>query len=218
MTLPTIIADYKEKVLVTQVKKSYSQLQNALKMYAVKNECSDSGCISDVNGTNEDITRKLYEQFKGAKYCESNSKFELCKGYNIKGNTPQNDGTGTVINSDGFSFPFFISSDGAIYQLRQRSQCITTSTYNKRDENGFFVDEDGDGVYDTVTTISDSCARLYFDANGPLKGPNQFGADVYRLDIRSDGKLYISTTQLSKTLTTDKLYYTPHNLGGKIEK
>ena len=35
LTLPSIVAHYKEKVLVTQVQKAYSEMQNALKLYSV---------------------------------------------------------------------------------------------------------------------------------------------------------------------------------------
>lgn len=218
MTLPTLVAKYQEKVLVVQVKKTYSELQNALKMYAAKHDCSDISCISDLNSTKEELTKKLFEQFKGAKYCEAGSKEKICKYYEIKGNTPVNNGYGVIQNEDGFIPPFFIASNGASYNLTQYNQCIREQTYNKRDENGYFVDEDKDGIPDTITTTVDYCANIYFDANGPLKGPNQFGADVYRFNITSNGKLSISTTQLNQTLTTDKLYYTPHNIGDELKK
>lgn len=34
-------------------------MQNALKLYAAKNECSEAACISDTNGTDEDITKNF---------------------------------------------------------------------------------------------------------------------------------------------------------------
>lgn len=216
LTLPTLIADYKDKVLITQVKKSYSQMQNALQIYATKNECSDLGCISDTRGTNEDITKKLFESFKGGLYCDVSSTKKECKNYGIKGNSPVNLGAGTAQYGDAITKPFFISSDGAIYKASQYSSCIREATYEKKDENGFPVDEDGDGIPDTYTTTVDLCAIIYFDANGS-KGPNQFGADIYRNDIRSSGKIYQSD-YLNKTLSTDKLYYTPYNIGDKINK
>ena len=214
MTLPTLIGKYKEKVLVAQVKKSYSQLKNALKMYAAKNECSDTSCISDVNISSEELTRRFFEQFKGGFLCDSNSKAKSCLDtYMIKSNTPTNNGLGLTGYGDTFSTPYFIAPDGSSYKVIQRPSCIYISTFNKRDENGFYIDEDGDGVYDTIEEVTDCCAILYFDANGPHKGPNQFGADVYRIDLKSNGKFIFSIGNLNKTLSTDKLYYTPYNPG-----
>ena len=216
LTMPALIANYKEKVLVSQVKKSYSQMQNALKLYAAKNECSEAACISDTNGTDEDITKKLFEAFNGGLYCNNSSNNKECKNYGIKSNTPTSNDSGTADYTDSFTKPFFISRDGATYKARQYSSCIREATYVKKDENGFTVDEDGDGKPDTVTTTVDLCAIIYFDANG-LKGPNQFGADVYRIDIRSNGKID-QGSYITKTLSDNKLYYTPYNIGDKINK
>ena len=217
LTLPALTAKYQEKILVTQVKKSYSELQNALKMYAAKNECSDMTCISDLNSTSEELIQKLFKQFKGAKYCEKGNKDKICSETPIKDNKLYNNGQGVAGNSDSFLQPFFVSANGAAYRGIQQSTCNRTVDYNDRDENGNFVDKDNDGVWDTKPMIEDWCATFYFDANGTNKGPNQFGADIYRINIKDNGKLYIFTTQLTKTLTTDKLYYTPYNLGVEIK-
>ena len=216
MTLPALISNYRDKLIVIQVKKTYSELQNALKMYAAKNDCSDISCIYNSNDSKDDITKKLYEQFKGAKYCTTGSKDKLCKSYNIKGNTPVNNGYGTVQNADGFLLPFFIAANGATYHINQYNTCIYDYTYNKKDENGYYIDEDNDGEPDTYTATVDRCATFYFDANGPLKGPNQFGADVYNIQLKSTGK-FVPDSYLLKTLSTEKINYTPHNIGDEIK-
>lgn len=217
MTLPTLIGNYKEKILVVQVKKSYAELQNAIKMYAARNECSDMSCISDLNSTSEELLNKLYQQFSGAKYCEQGNKEKICRSVPIKSNTPWNNGQGYTGAPDGFSPPYIVSANGSAYKVIQRTECIRQNEYNDRDENGNFVDADNDGNFDTHIETETWCAAFYFDANGTNKGPNQFGADIYRINIQEGGKFQNFTSSLNKTLTTDKLYYTPYNIGSEIK-
>ena len=217
MTLPSLVGKYKEKVLVTQVKKTYSEFQNALKMYAAKNECSDITCISDLNSTSEELTMKIYKQFSGAKFCEKNNvKETLCKNVSVKANKPFNNGYGQTGNEDGFSRPYFVTASGSAIKGLQYNQCPRNVQQNIRDKNGNFVDEDNDGNPDTKTVTSYNCAIFYFDANGTQNGPNQFGADIYRINMLSSGKISL-LYNLDKTLTEDKLYYTPYNVGVEMK-
>ena len=212
MTLPSLIGNYKEKVLVTQVKKTYSELQNALKMYAAKNECSDIACISDTGSTTEALNKKLYEQFQGTRFC-SKTKEPNCPGIKIKANKPINNGQGQTGYGDVFGPPYFITASGAAIRAYQYNKCPFEYEGYKTDANGNYVDEDNDGIFDKATTISNICAIIYIDANGPNKGPNQFGADVYRFNITTDNKLIPFGSYIQYTLTQDKLNYTPYNIG-----
>lgn len=217
MTLPALVGKYKEKVLVTQVKKTYSELQNALKMYAAKNGCSDITCISDTNQTTEDLVKKMYEQFSGAKFCETNNtKDKQCKNTGIKANKPINNGYGLTGIGDSFSRPYFITASGSAIKGLQYNECPRTVQQIIRDENGNYIDSDNDGQPDTKAVISNTCAILYFDANGTQNGPNQFGADVYRINLLSSGQFTLGY-DLNKTLTEDKLYYTPYNVGVEMK-
>ena len=58
-----------------------------------------------------------------------------------------------------------------------------------------------------------NCALIYFDANGVNKGPNQFGADIYRFNLTYDGKFVSYGDMINPALTKGKLEYTPHKLG-----
>ena len=217
ITLSATISNYKEKVLVTQVKKTYSQMQNALKMYAAENNCSDISCISDLNGTTLEFNERLFKQYNGAKFCNTNSKEKICENISIKSNTPFNNGYGQTGAADGFLKPYFVNADGSAIRGVQYSSCIREEEYNVRDENGNYVDEDNDGNLDTKIITIDYCATIYIDANGTAKGPNQFGADIYRFNIVSTGKLSTITTQLNDVLTKNKLNYVPYNLGVNIK-
>ena len=217
MTLPALVDKYKEKVLVTQVKKTYSEFQNALKMYAAKNECSDIACISDVNSTSEELTMKIYKTFSGAKFCETkNNKETLCKNIAIKGRKPINNGSGQTGYESSFSRPYIITTSGSAIRSIQYNQCPRDIQEKITDRNGNFVDKDNDGNPDTRTVTIYNCATFYLDANGTQNGPNQFGADIYAIDILSNGKIKLGYN-LGKTLTEDKLYYTPYNIGVEMK-
>lgn len=217
MTLPVLTKKYQEKILVTQLKRSYSDLENALRLYATTNSCSDISCISDTNSTTDELTQKLYEQFTGAKYCEVGNKSPQCVNVGLKGNAPINDGYGNTANGDSFRKPYFITKSNSAYQVIQYKECPREVTTNKRDENGNFI-IGADGKPETNTTISNTCAIFYIDTNGTLKGPNQFGADIFRFDLYYNGKFKPFGTYFGKTITTGKLYYTPYQVGIEIKK
>ena len=212
LTLPSIVAHYKEKVLVTQVQKAYSEMQNALKMYSAQNNCSDITCISDTNQTSAQLADKLFAQFQGAKRCSGNFDYyhKICKTVQIKNKTPYYENSVTTA-SDGFS-PAFVSANGVAYKINQYDKCPRESEATLRDEAGFpILDEDGKPK--KMKVVSVECALVYFDANGVNKGPNQFGADIYRFDLTYDGKFISNGNMINPALTKGKLEYTPHKLG-----
>ena len=56
MTLPSLIADYKEKELVTRAKRSYSVIMNAINAYNADNESlGDNSTLMDYSKTSEEI-------------------------------------------------------------------------------------------------------------------------------------------------------------------
>lgn len=217
MTLPTINAKYKEKVMVTQLKKTYSEFENALKMYAAQNGCSDISCISDTTTTTEDLTRKLFNQFKGAKYCTTNDKKDpQCINTPIKANKPLNNGNGQTGPSDQFRRPYFVAANGSAFQTIQLSACPRKYEAKLTDENGYYI-KDSDGNIKTEIRTSNICAYFYFDVNGTNKGPNQVGADVYQFSLDYKGKLN-SNAYFKQTITSGKLNYTPYEIGVEIKK
>ena len=212
LTLPSVVAHYKEKVLVTQVQKAYSEMQNALKLYSAQNNCSDITCISDTNQTSAELADKLFAQFQGAKRCPGTWDMtrKICKTVQIKNKTPyyQN---GVTAGGDGFS-PVFVSANGVAYKVSQYNKCPSEYEVILRDDAGFPV-LDEDGKPKTYKSLSVNCALIYFDANGVNKGPNQFGADIYRFNLTYDGKFVSYGDMINPALTKGKLEYTPHKLG-----
>ena len=212
ITLPSVVAHYKEKVLVTQVQKAYSEMQNALKMYAAQNNCSDISCISDTNQTSTELADKLFAQFQGAKRCPGNYNYnrKICKTVEIKNKTPYYE-NGVTVGSDNLS-PAFILANGVAYQVLQNRKCPVEYERILRDDAGFPV-LDEDGKPKKYKSFSVNCALIYFDANGVNKGPNQFGADIYKFNLTYDGKFVSQGNMINPALTKGKLEYTPHKLG-----
>ena len=216
LTIPNLIADYKEKVLITQVKKAYSELDNALGLYMAKNECTNKVCISDTSITSEELTKRLFEQFQGAKFCTTNDKSKECQNVDMKSSKPTKDEEGNAASSIYFAKPYFVSSNGAAFLARQQPKCPFEAEYYKTDADGNKVDEDNDGQPDKVTYTNYYCANIYFDANGTIKGPNQFGADVYRISLTYQEKVKV-WDDLQNVLSTQKLQYTPYNIGDPVK-
>ena len=212
LTLPSVVAHYKEKVLVTQVKKAYSEMQNALKMYSAQNNCSDITCISDTNQTSAELADKLYAQFQGAQKCPGtwNPRLKMCKSILVKSNTPYYI-NGITAHSESF-IPYFISADGVAYYVTQYNQCPRLTEYTILDQNGYpILDKNGQPKKSQYT--ADFCAIIHFDANGVNKGPNQFGADIYRFDFLFNSKSLSKNESMTSVLTKGKLKYTPYEIG-----
>ncbi len=212
LTLPSVIANYKEKVLVEQVQKAYSEMQNALKLYSAQNNCSDISCISNTNQTSVELADRLYEQFQGAKKCAQSpySMRRMCKAITVKCRTPYYS-NGVTAGCDTIS-PDFVSANGVAYNAIQIPECPRIVEQVVTDNDGFIVtDENGQPKKKQIMLTN--CALVYFDANGVEKGPNQFGADIYRFDLDYDGRFFNQGNMIDSVVTTGKLEYTPYKFG-----
>ncbi len=204
-------------MLVNQVKKAYSELDNALTLYMAKNTCNSKDCIYETGITTEEITNRLFKQFQTAKLCKKGSKEKDCQTTNIKSKQPINDGKGKNGYEAALSAPYIVAANGSVFKIEAKPTCPREYETNVKDENGNFVDADNDGQFDTETQISNTCAVFYFDANGTQKGPNQFGADVYRIYLYYGGIITL-WPELKNVLSTGKLNYTPYNVGDDYAK
>ena len=210
MTIPTLIAKYQEKVMVTKVKQGHSILMNAIQLYMVQNNCINASCLFDTKKTSEQVAAELGKVIKEAKLCKAGDDDKFCQRYYYKGNKPikvdgvygAGDsllGTGRIYLPNGISFQFV-----------QKSQCPSIVSNSVRDENGF--------VIDTVESVSEICAYIYMDVNN-VEEPNQFGADMYRYNAFISGKVEpMNQKLLNNALIYNKLEYTPYNIGDPIEE
>ena len=212
MTIPTLLKDYKERVLVNKVKQGHSLLINSLQLYMAKNNCTDILCLFDTNKSSDEVAKELASIMKNAKVCtaaEGSNKF--CKNYSVKSNTPSYKVDGKYEATEGItSTGRIFLPNGIIFRIIQRPECIYEIEHIVRDENGVATGE-------TITQQYNRCAEIYIDVNN-IEEPNQLGADVFKYEIPSDGKIK-STMQnlLNNVLLYNKLEYTPYNIGDPVE-
>ena len=208
MTIPTLVAKYQEKVMVTKVKQAHSQLMNAIQLYVAKNNCQNMLCLFDTNKTSDEVIAELATVVRKAKVCKEGDTEKACKYYSLKDNKPSYKVDGVYASGDGITTNGrMYLPNGMIFQVRQGSQCPRTLETIIRDENGYEIDR--------VETVSHTCAFVYFDVNN-TQGPNQFGADVYRYDVKDTGEI-VPSKLLNNALLYNKIEYTPYNIGDPVE-
>ena len=206
MTIPTLVAKYKEKELITKTKKTYSVIQNAVLLAKSKNDIIDDNTfLFDPSKTSAQVAENFSQYFNGAKLCLDRN-FNGCKDYYYDVKFATKEG-GYSLN-----YPKIILTDGTIISVAQRSSCYRVSNTDcVQDSNGNCV-TDADGNTTPVTSIHTDCAGLYFDVNG-AKLPNQFGRDNYMLkvftnSIKGSDWAPEGATSLKNILTgKDKLEY-----------
>lgn len=177
LTLPTVIANYQEKVLVSKIKKAYSSIQNAIILAQ-----QDSGNIGDneflFNSSDGflKVTENFAKYFNGAKVCK---KSQDCKDkiYQIKwADSPSYNSSGNATEFGNMA-PMIILNDGCIVRVSELTpncdNVRTETTYNKK------------GEASTRENHVKYCAIVYFDVNGALP-PNQFGQDNFSFTVFKD--------------------------------
>ncbi len=209
MTIPTLVAKYQEKVMVTKVKQAHSQLMNAIQLYVAKNNCQNMLCLFDTKKTSDEVAAELATVLRKAKVCKNGDTEKACRYYGFKSNKPFIvDGVYSVGDGMGTTGRIYLPN-GMIFRVGQNSQCPSTYETIIRDENGYEIDR--------VESVSPNCAYVYVDINN-IEGPNQFGADVYRYDIEYTGKIEpYDKKLLNNALLYNKIEYTPYNIGDPVE-
>ena len=207
LTMPTLIDNHRDKVLVTQIKATYNLMLNAFDLYKQEHKCFDLFCLFKRNKTETEIADEFATMFSGSKVCDNSNKNEsYCKSYPIKGQKPYKK-DGKYDAPDSFSLKGrIVLKNGSYILIRNYAECKHQYTTIKRDDNGFVISSEEKTV--------DVCSTIYIDANGN-KGPNQFGADIYRVSLKSDG-LLDDPNNIKQVITTDKLDYVKYKLGEDV--
>ena len=180
MTLPNLIQNYKDKVLINQAKKTYSNFSNVLNLMKADLEVTDYAGIFATGESNSQICEKFAKYYNGAKACIS-AGGSCGKTYKVKLAKATNNGTGGV-SMEPMGFPRLKLADGSFIYFRDLHRdssgaCGFQYTIQKKDEDGFYTGE--------TKVINDSrCATLVIDVNGEEKGPNQYGADVHQILVQ----------------------------------
>lgn len=177
LTMPVLIANYKNKVFITKTKKVYSNIQNAIIMAQ-----QDSGNIGDneflfnVSDGYLKVTENFAKYINGATVCQSD---ERCKEvvHQIKyADSPVYDSSGNA-NEFKLGAPLIMLNDGSTLKVKELiPNCDYTRTETHYEENGQSQTGQNHVRY---------CALVYFDING-AKLPNQFGQDAFYMEIFKD--------------------------------
>lgn len=163
LTIPTLINNYQKTQYVTQLKKSYAQFNQVLKQMA-----ADNGCIGNLKCTgffdsgtdNDSLGDEIVKYIKVVKNCRSETG---CVANNVSSAYDGSDARADWDDGGGYSF---ISADGTSYTIYNASNdCGTGSTRN------------------VTNDLAQYCGDLVIDVNGPTKGPNNEGRDIFTFYI-----------------------------------
>ena len=221
MTIPTLIAKYKEKVLIAGAKKSYSTIYNAINNWCQKN--GDPGnyeyfwtSFSD----NTEIINGLAKELNAVNVCTSSSSISKCGGkYDVKKAKKTNDGHGNTATEQTMNSRRIVLADGSFvsgFSEVQNGSCTHSYFSPEKDSNGNYIeDSSSPNGYKGEYKTSPNCGFIHIDTNG-LKGPNQVGKDYFI--ILTSGKQLSSSSDtygnLNYVLSHDKLIQTEnYNLG-----
>ena len=194
MTLPGLVAAYRDKVYTAQSKKAYSAVLNAINMAKAAEGLSDYTGIYDTSTTSDITARKILKYMKVTKYCGNTAG---CWAKKTKYQSRTNNGSGSVAVSNYFSNTSWakaVLADGStigfvLYKKQDPGNtpggwggigdnCLTQFNNRVRDENGNYTGE-------IRTSTGNQCGQIIFDSNGD-KGPNQLGADTFSFVVKSN--------------------------------
>ena len=157
MTMPSLIANYKYKVLENQLKAAYSDLNQAAKLFQVHNGMS----VSEYTAENASSINAINEFSKF---------FNTIKDSNLRYNSTDSDG-----NSVGAAPYKWHSMNGS---TNESSNC---------DVSGFFWDTQGRVIsFDDPPSYGQNGPKVCIDINGE-KGPNRYGVDYFIFIFTTDG-------------------------------
>jgi prepilin-type N-terminal cleavage/methylation domain-containing protein len=178
ITLPTLVAQYKEKVLLGQFKKAYSTLQQAhnriyYEFDMTVPECAYVGSVISTSDCHK-VKSLLPKVLKVIKTCENNAYPNGC--------IPEYDGYGELYREQVYPD---LSEDEVNDKLKVLYGFLKNNIlYN----NPAYVLEDGTII---ILYASSYPNIMAVDINGK-KAPNKWGYDLFAFDVRNiDGKYKI---------------------------
>jgi prepilin-type N-terminal cleavage/methylation domain-containing protein len=151
LTLPGLVTSYKERVVVTKLKKAYSALSQAY-LLAQQEHGEVSGWFSemnDINDRHEVFFNNIKPYLKVSKECGVSVKGCLAPGYakNFQGDTDSS------ANYETMDYKF-IMSDGILVILHVNNIALTCKD-------------------------NEPCAAFRVDVDGGFKGPYTYGKDIF---------------------------------------
>lgn len=186
MTMPALVGKYKNQVLITQSKKTFSKISNAFNLLKAESGYSDYSVIFE--NSSEQILNDLTKYIQVTQNCGTKT------GCWAKETKPQ--------KNSGESYNFY-TSHAMAKAIMLDGSTIAINSYNTRNVGGDCLSKFDSGTTDAdgnpIYNYSNQCGLIFFDANGE-KGPNQYGADTFSFIIKPDkiiqfeGKFYDALT------------------------
>lgn len=172
MTIPPLVANFQKQVYVTKLKKSYTEVNQALKQMALNNGCPDdlkcSGLFA-IGTNNTTFGDELTKYFKVVKNCGTSTD---CWNNHINAN--YDGSSGTFYDMTTWGYYSFITVDGISFLVVNNAYAGPSNA----DCSNVFLSDLG--------YRSQVCGMIYIDVNG-LKGPNYYGRDIFDFFI-TNGK------------------------------
>jgi type II secretory pathway pseudopilin PulG len=219
LTLPALMAKYKDMVMINQLKKSYSAFLNALNL--AKNEQGGMYLyVFDPSNSSTQTAQNILKYMKVAKDCGTTVRGCLAPRYYYPQKT--NNGAGGLANANNLdqnpTWYNVILADGSsvgITQYKGSNACYMVFNNPILDSDGNYT-YDSDGNQQFSQASSYQCGMTFIDINGPSKGPNQLGADAYFIGVYPDG-LWQYITNADKTISENKLFYDKYDFNGSYK-
>ena len=172
MTMPALVGKYRDQVLITQSKKTFSTISNAFNSLR-----AESG-YSDYSGIFENSSEQILNDL--TKYIQVTQNCGAKPGCWAKGTKPQ--------KNSGESYNFYNSYAQAKAILIDGST-IGIMSYKEKHVGGNclakFESEETDSEGNPIYNYSNQCGAIFFDTNGE-KGPNQYGADTFSFIVKPE--------------------------------
>ena len=213
LTLPTLVANYRNKVLLNQAKNSYSKLANALTMVRVHNGYDNFEDFLHKDLTNDQMLEIIVKELKTIKVCKEGKSG--CTNVIRKARKKTYNNGETIGNNYKWGASAILADGSFIvvnnFTNQRQSGCHWVNSYPKRDEAGNIVkDENGNEII--IDSPDNRCGQIIVDVNGD-KGPNQGGADTFSLGIYPGNVL----PNYDTFLYNDQLNYENYEIGEKYE-
>lgn len=181
MTIPTLIANYKEKALESQFKKSYSlinqALMNASSTFGYIPKCYYAYGSFDVTATSEcyKLAQEFLASLKVSRTCEDKAYEQGCIS-EYKGM----DDTLKEAHKDDEDY------DEDYWQDYATRNCNGFTASEILNNKTVYVLADGTIIF---FYRNNSPNIIAFDVNG-MSGPNKWGYDIFAMRLRSDGNRF----------------------------
>lgn len=164
LTLPTLIQKYQKHVWYTQFRKAATVLENAINQYNLDHACgtkvqSEPDIYDNLCYTSESDSpaEKLSKYLQIVKWINDDNWQEVCKGYE--------------------KLPPAQYYDGSDRQNGEPDYCANVQTVHDYMNGYGFITKDG--ILINFETDDGFGSGSFVDINGPNKGPNIYGRDIF---------------------------------------